>query len=347
MALALKNLIGRAGRTSRQQNNFEYGYVIIEKRNLVKFTQRFGITPIISNRSRLDDEVDTIPEDYKDLVEAIKNNSFNDEANLADSQLERLSSEEVMNNVEYILNNLFSENNIISGDEYYQLTEYRRKLIRNAFKDIFIAHMRRNELTSAEQSVLSTAIPILLWQIRGKSFKEIISLRYRFFSKKVQQKEIEKLKNNGLISTVEAEARLNSLMIRFTAVASPIPNVNLRRSYLFYGTKVQDIDYDRIVFDTYDYIDKVVSLSLADPLCAACSIYYDRTQDIRAKNMCNYLRYGTNDEKEIWLLRYGFTFEDMEWLKDLVLFVDEKQIVFAPEIMYLEPSKRDLVRRYE
>lgn len=89
-----------------------------------------------------------------------------------------------MNNVEYILNNLFSENNIISGDEYYQLTEYRRKLIRNAFKDIFIAHMRRNELTSAEQSVLSTAIPILLWQIRGKSFKEIISLRYRFFSKK-------------------------------------------------------------------------------------------------------------------------------------------------------------------
>lgn len=112
-------------------------------------------------------------------------------------------------------------------------------------------------------------------------------------------------------------------------------------------TKVQDIDYDRIVFDTYDYIDKVISLSLADPLCAACSIYYDRTQDIRAKNMCNYLRYGTNDEKEIWLLKYGFTFEDMEWLKDLVLFVDEKQIVFAPEIMYLEPSKRDLVRRYE
>ena len=63
--------------------------------------------------------------------------------------------------------------------------------------------------------------------------------------------------------------------------------------------------------------------------------------------MCNYLRYGTNDEKEIWLLKYGFTFEDMEWLKDLVLFVDEKQIIFAPEISNLEPSKRDLIRRYE
>ncbi len=49
-------------------------------------------------------------------------------------------------------------------------------------------------------------------------------------------------------------------MVRVTAVASPIPNVNLRRSYLFYGVKVQDIDYDRIVFDTYDYIDKVISL---------------------------------------------------------------------------------------
>ena len=62
--------------------------------------------------------------------------------------------------------------------------------------------------------------------------------------KPISKKEIEKLKNNGLISIAEAEARLNSLMVRVTAVASPIPNVNLRRSYLFYGVKVQDIDYD-------------------------------------------------------------------------------------------------------
>ena len=59
---------------------------------------------------------------------------------------------------------------------------------------------------------------------------EVTSSIYRFLAKKVQQKEIEKLKNNCLISTVEVEARLNSLMIRFTAVVSPIPNVNLRRS---------------------------------------------------------------------------------------------------------------------
>ena len=28
--------------------------------------------------------------------------------------------------------------------------------------------------------------------------------------------------------------------------------------------------------------------------------------------MANFVKYGTDNEKEIWLLKYGFSFEDIE-----------------------------------
>ena len=40
--------------------------------------------------------------------------------------------------------------------------------------------MRRKELSPGEVAVLSTTIPILLWRIQGKSFKEIVSIRLDF-----------------------------------------------------------------------------------------------------------------------------------------------------------------------
>jgi hypothetical protein len=38
--LSLKNLIGRAGRTTRAANNYDYGYVIINSANKIRFIER-------------------------------------------------------------------------------------------------------------------------------------------------------------------------------------------------------------------------------------------------------------------------------------------------------------------
>ena len=102
----------------------------------------------------------------------------------------------------------------------------------------------------------------------------------------------------------------------------------------------------KLGFDTYDYIDKVISLSLSDPLCAAFTLYYAKTKDVRTANMVKYIRYGTIDETEIWLLRYGFAFEDIVWLKALVEQIGEREIVFSSGVEDLSDEQLDVIYRY-
>lgn len=112
------------------------------------------------------------------------------------------------------------------------------------------------------------------------------------------------------------------------------------------GTPVKDFDYDLLVYDTYDYLDKVISLSLADPLCAALTIYYEQTKDERAKVFNNFIRYGTNDEVDIWLLKYGFDPEDTDWISMYVHHIDENGIVFVDDLSELNDEQLTILERY-
>ena len=62
--------------------------------------------------------------------------------------------------------------------------------------------------------------------------------------------------------------------------------------------------------------------------------------------MSNYIKYGTNDNTEIWLMKYGFDFEDIEWIKQYVENIDENEIVFNSKISELPDSKMELIERY-
>ncbi len=83
-------------------------------------------------------------------------------------------------------------------------------------------------------------------------------------------------------------------------------------------------------------------------MCAAFLLYYDKTKDDRALAMSNFISFGTNDPKEIWLKRYGFEQEDMEWLVPCVDNVNEDQITFNENInQYLDnEQKTSLLIRY-
>ena len=132
-----------------------------------------------------------------------------------------------------------------------------------------------------------------------------------------------------------------------TPQAQTIPNKSVGYFPLYgFKAKLNDFDYDLLVYDTYDYIDKVISLSLSNPISAALQIYYERTKNIKALALSNYVRYGTNDNQEILLLRYGFNFEDIEWLKDYITKIDENEIVFNDKISDLEPEKYEVIQRY-
>ena len=84
---------------------------------------------------------------------------------------------------------------------------------------------------------------------------------------------------------------------------------------------------------------------LSDIFYAVFNLFYERTQDARADKMRKLIRYATVDEKEIFLLRYGFLFEDIEWIKPLVVGIDEKRIKFG-DISNLSEKQKSVISRY-
>ena len=62
--------------------------------------------------------------------------------------------------------------------------------------------------------------------------------------------------------------------------------------------------------------------------------------------MVNYIKYGTNDLCEIWLTRYGFSFENIDWIKEYVAHIDENKIVFKKSINELDEDKHKIIERF-
>ena len=184
---------------------------------------------IISNKSLLDEDSENYSEDYKDNVESIQSNSFSDEYNLPQIQVERLANQDTYACVEYILNKLLPDGNVISAKQYYEIADDAREKIKSSFKEIYVAHLRRNELETGEQCVLSASIPILLWQIQGKSFSEIVTLRYNYLSQKKERSVLKRQLKSNTISEQEYQKRLNALKIPFSNEAHQLPgecNIN-------------------------------------------------------------------------------------------------------------------------
>ena len=146
-----------------------------------------------------EDEADA-PEDHKDIIEAIQNNTFNNDLKITESQKQRIVVSYVFDDVTYILTKLFNRGRLISAEKYYELSDGERARIKEHFRKIYIVHLRRQELTRAEKSILSASIPMLLWRVQGKSFIEILSLRQSYILQKSKKAEIKRRYRNGDIT---------------------------------------------------------------------------------------------------------------------------------------------------
>jgi len=293
--LTLKNLIGRSGRTTLNKNSFDYGYTIVNSKNVDTFSRRYKETFSISDSSSLDASDDDVHEDIKDVVEALRDDSFDDELHVTKAQIERLQNADLGRSIGYVLDKLLVDGVPITGNAYYGIGSGVRARIKTSLKEIFVEHLRRKELTKAEASVLSAAIPIMLWHIQGRSFSEIVSLRYSFLSERDKQRTImANVKRNNL-SLAEAVQQIKKIKVRYSQYPSSLPDSSLLQRSAYQAIPVSELDYDSVVYDTYDYLDKVISQSLADPICAALDVYYRSSSDERTLVLKNYVRYGTND----------------------------------------------------
>lgn len=345
--IVLKNLIGRAGRTTKAKGVFDYGYTIIKNENIDTFTTRFKEIIKLNETSRLDLDIREINIDQQDLAESIKNETFDIELHLPESQIDRIKKSTINNEIKFILDNVLKGSDIITGAQYYELPDPDRDKIKTCFKKIYSIHLKRSKLEKAEAAVLSAAIPIMLWHIQGRSFSEIVSLRYSFLSHKDQQRKIINRLKNKEINQDTANEELSNLTVRYSPIAAKIPNISLKASPLFSkSTPVTELSYDILIYDTYDYLDKVISLSMIDPITAALEIYFESTSDIRAIYLQNYITYGTNDEKEIWMIKYGFSFEDITWLKSHIIKIDSSEIIFDSSIYTLSAEQIKTISRY-
>ncbi len=330
--LGLKNLIGRAGRSSKSSGSFDVGAVIVNDPK--KFTEELSKKTYLSEKSILDDKSKTSKDSVvEEFVDSIKDDDFNDDYKLPEKRIDRLKSIEVMSCVEFILDNIFVDDRIITAKDYKKFKKSKRDNLKKSFGLIFEKSLGR-DLGKGEKTILSKSITILLWHIQGRSFKEILKLRYLYLA---DQKKIDDLKTSldqKDITRKEFDKKLGQAPFSYSAAANTIPNSKLTGfvSNAFEGQTYDTFNYDLLVYDTYDYLDKVISFSLSDVYTTAFDLYFEESGDERSLSMKKFFRYGTNDDYDIMLMRYGFTFEDIDWLRDHIDYINDNEIKFLPSI---------------
>src|SRR5690606_1317004 len=102
--------------------------------------------------------VDHYTEDFSDLVTAIKTDTFNDDLHLTNTQVQRLTESNLKSDIRFILEKLVNGDKAIGGHQYYEIKPSDRRKIKEKLKKVYITHLRRTSLTTAEQTILSASI---------------------------------------------------------------------------------------------------------------------------------------------------------------------------------------------
>lgn len=344
-ALSMKNLIGRAGRSS-PRNKFDYGSIVVKASNMSAFRVLMMQGEGLRNISLLESD-DSEESDFSDFKNAIRSGTFSDEYNLTNTEVERLSSPDVDTLVNSVLSALFSGGELVSLLEIDQDEECRLSLYR-CMRELYQFHLKR-ELSEGEESVLNTAIKIMLWRVHTKTFKEICQHRYAFAAR---IRDIRNLRKQYKAAKSDDERKkiyqiATNLQAKFIRGFDELPNKKLHNYGIYRkGTKAADVDYDRIVFDTYDYLDKLIGFRLSDVYYAILHQYYQRYNDTRADKLAKYFKYGTDDETEIWMLRYGMSFDDIAEIKPYVISINEQELILSEEVRKLPQERLSAVERY-
>ena len=327
--LSVKNLIGRAGR-STSKPEFDFGSVILRPNAMSRFRKVYRKKNVLSSKSRLDITDDKMDEKYEEYKEAINTGDFSDEYNLTNKDLEKLKSDSVTTIVPTLLDMMFNGSDFV-------LPNTVAKEVYEDFQCLYKQYLGR-DLTAAEKFVFDSAIKIMIWKANGKTFSKICQERYAYVSKVSERRFLSK--------TGHQEASDN-LRVRYIAGYNDIPNKELKTFPLFPAeTKGRDVDYDRIVYDTYDFLDKLIGFKLSDLFYAIFHQYFIEYQDDRAERLAKLIKYGTEDPDEIWMLRYGFSFEEIEWLKPCVEKIDQTEIRFNEGIQKLSDAQKSSISKY-
>ncbi|MBL7880352.1 MAG: helicase, partial [Chryseobacterium gambrini] len=330
--LSVKNLIGRAGRSTLDYK-FDYGFVIVQANNLSSFRNIMLHDEILEEVSLLDIVEEGKDLEYIEFKDAILNDTFSDEYNLTENQINKLITEDVFVVITQLLNLIFTNNEIIPLSVVNNDVT-NRLLIYEKFQKIYSIYLER-DLVKAEEYILNTAIKIILWRIHGKTFKKICWYRYSYASQSNIRNKYKRIPDF-----------ISGLQARYFTEFSEIPNKNLFAYNALENILAKDVDYDYIVSDTYDFIDKLIGFKLSDVFFAAFIKFFEKTSDIRALRLGKFIKYGTDSDRHILMLRYGLTFEDIEILDSYIKHISTEEIIFDENVFNLEDKFLEPIKRY-
>lgn len=330
--LAVKNLIGRAGRSSLQAK-FDYGYVVVNSpQRMSNFRKVMLQDEVLDNVSSLerDGEHD---EDYDNFKEAILEGTYSDEYNLTEKDLERLSTDSIDGVIESILDTVFDGEELIALERISDDLDFRLSFYSH-FRNLYGLYLSRS-LGTGEDAVLNTAVKIMFWRVYGKTFKQICWYRFSHVSKSHKRRELK----NKPVELADLEAA-------FLMPYHDLPDQNLPAYSLFSQTKAAAVSYDMVMYDTYDYIDKLIGFKLSDVFFAAFARYAQKFNDPRGTRLALYIKYGTDNQRTVWMLRYGMSFEDIAVLDEHIESIDEKEIIFRTSIAEVANEQKNAVLRF-
>ncbi len=323
-ALAFKNLIGRSGRLSEEEK-FDYGYVFTSDPLLfsTRIKKVFELRPTSLIETHIPEKEGDADRD--ELITAIQNNTFDDNKNIPLSKAQRLSRSETLERAAEFLAIIYRNGDEIKSNIGGSTNQQYRIRAIECLKNIYESSLNRT-LQDGEMAVFSNAIQIFFQTIQGHSFREIVGFRYSYISKKGKSGE----------------------HAAFSQPANKLPDKTLGKTYSLFppNTPANNVGYDVIVFDTYDYMDTVISFSLSDTFIAAFSIYREKNTDDRADKLIELFRYGTNNKNHILLMRYGFS---PEVIGDIALYVekiDESEVKFKKTINDAPSAIREIIEWY-
>lgn len=320
-SLSFKNLIGRAGRLT-QNKRFDYGYVYTKNPKLLseRLLDRYELSPA----SVLDADETEVSADDWEIVQAVRENTFDDEMHMPESRKSRLNSDRASVAMASVLDTVYPHG-VVGFDHLRGIAgRLAREMLRTDLKAIYETYLGRS-LKVGEAAVFHEAISVLSQVLAGRTFKEIAGARFARISRRDDRERTD---------------------AQFSQMAAILPDVDMETSFPVYRGPKDRLPYDTIVFDTYDYLDKVISFCLADTISAAAELFYEKTRDQRAIKLIEMLRYGTNDHLSILLMRYGFQPEIVEEVKVLVSRIDEAGITFKPDIHRAREVIRNAIEWY-
>lgn len=307
-SLSFKNLIGRAGRLS-DDPEFDFGYVFTKSPQLL--SRRIKEKFLLDERSIIDNPDAINDPDTSELLNSIKEDSFDNDKQAPASKVERLGNPEIIKYCGAVLDIIYNGDSI-KDSIHGPSNGFKRESLKQYFRFIYEASINR-VLYEGELAVFRQAISIFIQTIQGRSFREIVGIRYSYISRKDEGRQ-------GYA--------------RFSQQAAKLPKSTLTKPYSIFdqNTLAKNISYDAVVFDTYDYLDQVISFSLNESFITSFKVYKDILSDQRSDKMIELLRYGTNNPVHTLLMRYGFPPENVAEIATYILFINEDEIIFKPEI---------------